>query len=44
MNRALPRYQQILIFTVTVFAVRAFLGDSIGGFVDGLVAGFTNGI
>lgn len=33
-----------LAVVLSVLAVRAFAGEAIHGFVDGVVAGFTNGV
>lgn len=45
MSRAAPtRTQQVIIVVITMFAVRALLGEEIAGFMDGLVLGFNDGI
>jgi len=33
-----------LVVVLTVMAVRVVAGDPVQGFVDGVVAGFTNGV
>lgn len=45
MSRVAPsRTQQVVIVVITMFAVRALLGEEVAGFVDGLVLGFTDGV
>ncbi|WP_292059299.1 hypothetical protein [Brevundimonas sp. UBA5936] len=45
MARVAPtRIQQVIIVVITMFAVRALLGEEIAGFTDGLVLGFTDGV
>ena len=45
MSRVAPtRTQQAVIVVITMFAVRALLGEEVAGFMDGLVFGFTNGV
>ena len=45
MSRTTPsRFQQIGIILLVAFAMRALLGDAIGGFLDGMIIGFTDGI
>jgi len=40
----LNRLQIVMLVVLSIFVVRATAGDVIHGFVDGMVAGFTNGV
>ena len=44
MPKAVSRSREIFTIIIIAMAVKALLGDEIGGFMDGLIIGFTDGI
>ena len=45
MSRTKPsRFQQIAVILFVAYAIQILLGDAIGGFMDGMIIGFTDEI
>ena len=44
MPRTLSRSREILVILGVALAVKILFGDIIGGFMDGMIIGFTDGL
>jgi hypothetical protein len=44
MRKALTSTREVLTIVIMALAFRALFGDAIGGFLDGMYQGFTDGI
>ena len=44
MPKAVSRSRELLTILIIAMAVKVLFGDLIGGFMDGMIIGFTDGI